>query len=246
MHPHLDKKSEPLVCLHNIQFGYGDLPVLEDIDLHIEKGEYLGLLGPNGSGKSTLLKIILGLIVPQRGSVELFGVPLEKFKDWHKIGYIPQRASQLENTFPITVGEIINLTSKDTHQTLHTLEKVGMAKYAHHLIGELSGGQQQRVFIAKALAGNPELLLLDEPTIGIDAVSQAEFYALLENLHQSGLTIVIVSHDTEDIVREVSRIVCVNKKLVCHVTPGEFVSGNYRDILYGDDRKAIIHHHPHA
>ena len=246
MHHELEHKDQPLVCLHDINFGYGDEPVLEDIDLHIEKGEYLGLLGPNGSGKSTLLKIILGLLGPQKGKVELFGQPLKQFGDWHKIGYIPQKATQIDTKFPITVKEVVGLTTPNQDQITKSLERVGMEEFSNSLIHELSGGQQQRVFIAKALAGDPQLLLLDEPTVGIDSNSQKEFYSLLSNLHQSGMTIVLVSHDTEDIIREVSRIVCVNKKLVCHVTPREFVAGNYYDKLYGDDRKTIIHHHSHA
>ena len=241
-----DHTTEPLVCLHDIYFSYSNQLVLEDIDLHIEKGEYLGLLGPNGSGKSTLLKLIIGLLAPQKGEIELFGKPINKFSDWHRIGYVPQRATQVDCKFPITVSEIINLNTKDTHKTTQILNKVGMEQYANHLIRDLSGGQQQKVFIAKALVGDPELLILDEPTVGIDHSSQVEFYSLLNALHKSGITIVVVSHDTEDIVKEVSRIICVNKRLICHVTPKEFVSGNYRDIIYGDDRKAIIHTHSHA
>jgi len=245
MHTHIEQSDQPLVCLHDISFSYDGQPVLEDIDLHIEKGEYLGLLGPNGSGKSTLLKIILGLLSPIKGQVELFGTPLDKFTNWHKVGYIPQKATQLDSRFPITVKEVVGLNATDKTKVSEALAKVGMEKFSHRLIHELSGGQQQRVFIAKALAGGPELLLLDEPTVGIDSESQKEFYSLLENLHRSGLTIVLVSHDTEDIVREVSRIICVNKRLVCHVTPKEFIAGNYYDQLYGDDRKTIIHHHSH-
>lgn len=243
MHTHTD---HPLVCLHDISFRYDGQMVLEDIDLHIEKGEYLGLLGPNGSGKSTLLKIILGLLAPTKGRVELFGLPLNKFQDWHKIGYIPQKATQIESRFPITVREVVSLSIPDIHKTMHALEKVGMESLANALIHELSGGQQQKVFIAKALAGDPELLILDEPTVGIDPQSQKDFYSILDSLHQAGLTIALVSHDTEDIVREVNRIVCVNKRLVCHVTPKEFVAGNYYDKLYGEDRRTIIHRHSHA
>lgn len=242
-HQHLD---HPLVCLNDISFTYNNNPVLEDIDLHIEKGEYLGFLGPNGAGKTTLLKVILGLIKPNHGSVELFGHPVGKFNDWHKIGYIPQKATQIELKFPITVWEVVSLSTNDPHKVRSSLKKVDLISLANRPVTELSGGQQQRVFIAKAIAGDPELLILDEPTVGIDASSQAEFYTLLEDLHRSGLTIVLVSHDTEDVIREVERIVCVNKRLVCRVTPKEFISGNYYDKLYGADRKAIIHHHHHA
>ena len=241
-----EPNQQPLVCLHDVSFAYNGQAVLEDIDLHVEKGEYLGLLGPNGSGKSTLLRIILGLLKPQQGKVELFGEPIGKFNQWSRVGYIPQKATQTENRFPITVGEIVSLASPDRQKISLALDKTGLAQLKDKPFHELSGGQQQKVFIASSLAGDPELLLLDEPTIGIDPQSQKDFYALLSQLHNEGLTVVLVSHDTEDIVREVSRIVCVNKRLVCHVTPKEFVAGNYYDRLYGDDRKTIIHRHPHA
>ena len=243
MHPITDN---PLVCLKDIYFKYDKEYVVEDIDLHIERGEYLGLLGPNGSGKSTLLKLILGLVSPEKGSVELFGVPLKKFRQWSKIGYIPQKATQIDFHFPITVSEVVGLTTKDDKEIRESLEKVGMTEYSHVQVRNLSGGQQQKVFIAKALAGKPELLLLDEPTVGIDQKSQQEFYALLSRLHHSGLTIVLVSHDTDNIAKEVERIVCVNKTLVCHVNAADFIKGKYQDKLYGEDRKSIIHHHVHA
>ncbi len=238
--------SEVLVCLKDIHFAYNRELVLEDIDLHIERGSYLGLLGPNGSGKSTLLKIILGLIKPQKGEVELFGQPQNKFKDHFKIGYVPQKATQIQSQFPISVEEVISLTAVSKKAAHQALTKVGMYSHRTRLITELSGGEQQRVFIAKALAASPEILLLDEPTVGIDNESQKDFYSLLRELNKEGLTIVIVSHDTEDIIKEVSRVVCVNRRLVCHVSPKEFIEGHFQDELYGDDRKKIIHHHSHA
>lgn len=221
--------------------------MLENIDFDIKRGEYLGILGPNGSGKTTLLKILLGLLPPQKGEVHLFQQNISHFKDWSKIGFVPQKATQIEAKFPVTVREIVGLTAKNESEVLSSLKKVGLEDLKDRLITELSGGQQQRVFIAKALAGKPELLILDEPAVGIDPGSQTEFYALLSKLNKEmGLTLIIVSHDTDVIIQEVSRIICINKRMVCHVTPKEFVSGNYIDTLYGDERKHITHNHQHA
>lgn len=241
-----DKIDTPLVCVEDVDFSYGNVKVLESIDFHVDKGEYLGILGPNGSGKTTLLKLILGIVTPEKGSVKLFGTSANKFKGWHKIGFVPQKATQIDAKFPITVSEVVALNSLSPHHTLDALKKVGMFEYKDSLITQLSGGQQQRVFIAKALAGEPELLILDEPTVGVDPNAQKDFYQLLDQLNKENqLTLIIVSHDTDVIVKEVSRIICINKNMVCHVTPKEFLSGNYLDKLFAPDHKRIIHQHDH-
>lgn len=243
--------SEPInhhqICIHDLHFSYGSIKVLEDINLCVEKGDYLGILGPNGSGKTTLLKLILGTLEPEKGSIELLGQPLKKFNQWKKIGFVPQKATQIEIKFPITVEEVISLNASKKSDIHIALKQVGMEEYKNRLITELSGGQQQKVFIAKALVGHPELLILDEPTVGIDPASQKDFYNLLSALNKDlGITLIIVSHDTDVIVKQVSRIICIDKRMVCHVTPKEFVSGNYHDKLYGDDRKHITHNHEHV
>ncbi|HEX9007687.1 MAG TPA: metal ABC transporter ATP-binding protein [Patescibacteria group bacterium] len=240
---HLDHH---LLCIHDLHFSYGQVKVLENIDFCVEKGEYLGILGPNGSGKTTLLKLILGLLDPGEGRIELLGQSIKQFNQWKKIGFVPQKATQMDTKFPITVKEVVSLNSQSNTATLEALKQVDMEKYKDRLITELSGGQQQRVFIAKALAGRPELLILDEPTVGIDPTAQKDFYSLLTTLNKDlGITLIIVSHDTDVIVKEVSRIICIDKRMVCHVTPKEFISGNYIDKLYGEERKHIIHHHDH-
>ena len=244
MSEHLDHH---LICVHDLHFSFGEVKVLENIDFCVERGEYLGILGPNGSGKTTLLKLILGLLTPQDGDVKLLGQPIKQFNQWKKIGFVPQKATQIDTKFPITVQEVVALNAQSKNSAIDALKQVGMSEYKDRLISELSGGQQQRVFIAKALAGQPELLILDEPTVGIDPTAQKDFYSLLSNLNKEmGLTLIIVSHDTDVIVREVSRIICIDKRMVCHVTPKEFISGNYLDKLYGEERKHIIHNHDHA
>jgi zinc transport system ATP-binding protein len=198
----------------------------------VHRGEYLGIIGPNGGGKTTLLKLMLGLLKPQSGTVELFGQSVDKFNDWPRIGYVAQRATSADTKLPITVEEVVTLgrvaraglfrrlKAADRAAINQAMEKVGIADLRKRLITELSGGQQQRVYIAKALAADPEILILDEPTVGIDVKSQDEFYQLLKTLNQTErLTLVMVSHDIDVIVSEVSKIACINETLVYHGSP---------------------------
>lgn len=248
-------KNEPIIRVDNVSFSYNGNHVLDGIKLEVMPGDYLGLIGPNGSGKTTLLKLILGLLQPKSGRVDLFGKPLHRVKDWTLLGYIPQKATQFENKFPITVWETVSLgriakrgllgklNNDDRKAIDNALSKVSLLSYKNKLLDELSGGQQQRVFIAKALASDPQLLILDEPTVGIDSQSQGEFYELLTQLNKEGKTIVIVSHDISVIANEVTSLACLNKTLVYHGTPKQFIKEDYLEKLYGKDRKFIIHGH---
>jgi zinc transport system ATP-binding protein len=246
----------PIIHLENVSFRYNDQIVLKDINLTINKGDYVGVIGPNGSGKTTLLKILLGLLTPQQGNVSLFGQAINTFRDWSKIGYVPQKVGSLVTNFPITVEEVVGMgklnnnqlfdfVSKEDTDIINTsLEAVHMEKSRKRLMRELSGGQQQRVFIAKALASNPELLILDEPTVGIDTESQTRFYELLKVLNlQHGLTLVIVSHDIDVVAHEVSTIACINRTLVCHGRPKEVFEGNFMDEVYGKALGLVVHGH---
>jgi len=226
------------------------------VNLTVNRGDYLGIIGPNGSGKTTLLRLILGLLEPRSGHIELFGTPQKRFRDWTSIGFIPQKATQYDNRFPITVQEVVSLgrvakkglfgklNLQDKKIIDDALAKVDLLPFKHKLIDELSGGQQQRVFIAKALACDPELLILDEPTVGIDSQSQEQFYKLLTQLNiKEGKTIIIVSHDIAVIASEVSTLACLNKTMIYHGTPHQFIKEDYLEKLYGKDRKLIIHGH---
>lgn len=209
-----------LVSVKNVSFGYGSERVLENVSLDIFAGDYIGIVGPNGSGKTTLLKIILGILKPSEGRVEIFGQRADNFKDWESIGYVRQKATSFNPGFPATVEEVVaaNIRSKAAklkkpvkarrEMVYNALSVVGMQEYGRKLIGSLSGGQQQRVFIARALVNAPEVLFLDEPAVGIDIDSQRNFYALLEKLNRDmHITIVMVSHDIGIISQKVSRIV---------------------------------------
>ncbi|MBI1863919.1 metal ABC transporter ATP-binding protein [Candidatus Woesebacteria bacterium] len=239
--------NDLIIQLKKVNYRYNDLRVLEDIDLEVEKKEFLGIIGPNGSGKTTLLKIILGLIPPENGEVFLFQKPISKFKDWQKIGYVPQKATQFDKNFPITVEEVVSLGCLHTvdHKKIeNALSIVEMGKFRKRRISDLSGGQQQRVFIAKALCSSPELLVLDEPTVGIDSNSQEKFYDILSHLNKDhSITILLVSHDIDVVVNEVGKLVCINKKLVYEGQPKEFIKKDYLEKLYGKGRKFIIHGH---
>ncbi|MCL6634365.1 MAG: metal ABC transporter ATP-binding protein [Peptococcaceae bacterium] len=224
-------KDTPAVELEKVSFSYGCHPVLEEISLTVYCGESVGITGPNGAGKSTLLKIAAGLLKPSSGSVKLFGRDARHFKERSRVSYVPQKASFINTGFPSTVEEVVlagriagrglfrALNREDRRLARAALAEVGMEEHCHRPIGALSGGQQQRVFIARALAGHPDILLLDEPAAGLDAEAQARFYTLLRELvRKNGLTLLLVSHDLEAIAPVVDRQVCLDKHICscCH------------------------------
>lgn len=244
-----------IIEIKDVSFWHGREQVLKDISFDIHKGDYLGIVGPNGAGKTTLLKIILGILKPSQGSVKLFGQDIATFQDWHKIGYVPQKHTKSEG-FPATVYEVVSmgrfaqkglfkyLNKTDRDIIMESLSHVDMAQHKDRLISELSGGQQQRVFIARALASQPEIIFLDEPTTHVDTKSQNDFYHLLKTLNQkNNITLVLVSHDVERITKEAMHIACVDCTLVCHATPEEFIKESKSLNLFGHEVKIIAHHH---
>jgi len=243
----------PIIECHDVWFCYGNAIALQDISFRISEGEYVGLVGGNGSGKTTLLKIILGLLSPSEGEVKLFGQKVSEFRDWDKIGYVPQNVFRGDLGFPATVREVIesgHLKANTfwcrfgTQGCLDVLEVARRSGVSHLLgkrIGELSGGERQRVFIARALVSAPRLLILDEPTAGIDSETEEQFYAFLNELHMSGLTIILVSHDLEVVRREVGTVLCLNRRLVCHGKPESLEQKEVLEALYGN-KKNILHH----
>lgn len=248
--------TKNIIEVENISFGYTSEMVLKDITLNIHQGDYLGMIGPNGGGKTTLLKIMLGLLKPKTGTIKLFGVDIKKFKDWSKIGYVPQKAINFDVKFPATVEEVVTMgrygkrgllhwvNKEDKEKVNQALEQVEMLDFKDKLIGDLSGGQQQRVFIARALAGEPQVIFLDEPTVGIDAKTQEQFYELLKKLNKTlDLTLVLVSHDIDVVAHEVTEVACINQNLVCHTSPHTFFQGDNLEKLYGKDLKHIVHGH---
>ncbi len=227
---------------------------LSGISFSIERGDFTGLIGPNGSGKTTLIKTILGILKPTRGTIELFGTDIHSFKEWSKIGYVPQNITGLDSNFPANVFEIVQmgLVAKRGLFRMHhhgdallvnrALELVGMQNFASRRLSQLSGGQQQRVLIARALASNPEVLILDEPTAEVDVHAQRGFYQLLKKLNTKlKITIILISHDIGLVTKMANRVVCVNKTLLCHGTPATAL----RKIEHLFEEKHVIKHAHH-
>ncbi|OPY53354.1 MAG: Cobalamin import ATP-binding protein BtuD [Methanosaeta sp. PtaU1.Bin112] len=245
--------SEKIVSIKGLWIYRAGNPVLEDINLQLEKGDFLGLIGPNGGGKSTLLKAMLGLIKPDRGSVSLFGMSPAAARS--RVGYMPQKTI-FDRSFPINALDVVLMgrysrrglmhryTSQDRQAALKALESVGMEDRAMREIGALSGGEQQRVFVARSLVSDPELLLLDEPTTGVDSAQQTEFYDLLCHLNRDlSIAIVLVSHDITAISKYVSKIACLNQRLYYH--DSKELSNEDIEKAYGCPVEMIAHGMPH-
>ena len=211
--------TSSVISLRNVTFGYGDENILDGVNCDILEGDFVGLVGHNGVGKSTLLKIILGALHPQKGTVKLFGIPIKQFHDWDKIGYIPQKAGFSVSHVPITVEEVIKMEDVDDKAVDEALASVDILTFKNKLLRELSGGQQQRVFIARALVKKPKLLILDEPTVGVDVKTQEKFYELMQKLnHDYYLTLLLVSHDLHTISHQAHCVIQLDKKTIPYET----------------------------
>lgn len=244
-----------IIEIKNLSFRYGNRSVLENINLKVEKGVFLGLVGPNGSGKSTLIKCILGLLAPTAGEINLFDQPLNKFKQWERMGFVSQKANSFNSGFPATVYEVVSmglfgkvglfrfLTKKHKQKVKDAIELVGMTEYTKQNIGELSGGQQQRVFIARALVSDPELLILDEPTVGVDIKSVKSFYSMLSDLNKKGITLLLVTHDVSGMTNHVTAVACLNKFLHFHGNTKDFEQNHRLSAFHGQEVHILAHNH---
>ncbi|MHB1127252.1 MAG: metal ABC transporter ATP-binding protein [Bacillota bacterium] len=229
-----------IIKLDNIHVRFGRMEALAGVSLIVARGDFLALAGPNGSGKTTLLKVALGLVKPASGDAYLFGQRTDEFKDWHRVGYLSQQATRVDNNFPITVFEAVSLgrlgrsgsgrllNLQDRQSVEHALEIVGLQDFRGRRISQLSGGQQQRVFLGRALARNPELLILDEPTAGLDLDAQKDLFALLSQLNcNQDLTIVMVTHEPSIVSTWVKEVAWLNRKVLFRGLPGELFQQNY-------------------
>jgi zinc transport system ATP-binding protein len=248
----------PIIKISGVDYKYNQQKVLENIHLQINKGSFVGLVGPNGSGKTTLVKLILGILRLQQGSIELFGTPIQKFKHWNKISFVSQKANTFNKGFPATVFEVVSmgltgklglfrfLSKQDKKRIEEALASVDMQDYIHRNIGDLSGGQQQRVFIARSLVSNPEMIILDEPTVGVDTEHVERFYNLLSKLNKAkGITLLLVSHDIGAITSHVTDLLCLNKTVHYHGDPHHFVQKQDEELsaFYGHSMRTITHQH---
>lgn len=209
--------ESPIVQFDDVSFSYNAIPTVRNVSFSISVGEFVGLVGPNGSGKTTLLHLLMGILPPDSGSIEVFTEPVHEFDDGKRIAYIPQVSSGKERTMPITVREVVSMgrftgsllgrfDSSDHQQVDHAIEAVGLQDKAATRLHHLSGGERQRVSIARTLASDADLLVLDEPTAGIDADSLETFYSLLHDLNDDGITIIMVEHDLQRLAQHVDRL----------------------------------------
>jgi zinc transport system ATP-binding protein len=234
------------VC-ESVSFAYDGVPAIEDVSLNIEEGDFLGLVGPNGGGKSTLLRILLGLLTPLSGRVSVLGKPPARARQ--AIGYVPQFAA-FRRDFPVTVEDTVLLgrlgktrallgyRTQDRAVAHRAMEETGVAGLRARPIATLSGGQLQRVLIARALACEPRILLLDEPTANIDLRAEVDIFDLLKSIN-ARMTIVVVSHDIGFISQYVTLVACLNRTLVCHTALP--IKGEVIEQLYGAPVRMIRH-----
>lgn len=237
------------IDIRQVSFSYGALTVLHDISLLVPHLEFLGVVGPNAGGKSTLLKIILGLLEPSSGEIEVFGKPPRRSRK--RVGYVPQYPT-FPKDFPINVEQTVLMgrlgvtkpfagyREIDADTARRAMQETEIGHLAQRRLSTLSGGQLQRVLVARALVSEPELLLLDEPTSNIDTRLESEIFDLLKQLNER-MTIVVVSHDIGFISGYVERVACLNRTLVCHDTAA--IDGQTIQELYGSDVHAVAHHH---
>lgn len=244
-------ETAPLISIKNLYAGYENETILQDINLEVFPGDFIGLIGPNGGGKSTLLKVILGLLPPQGGEVRVFGMDAQRGRNW--IGYVPQFVES-DRDFPISVWETVSLgllsgwspfrhfTKQEKARIDQALDVVGIANLRSKLMGELSGGQRQRVFIARALVSEPKLLLLDEPTASIDPNVTQDVYELLGRLNAQ-MAILLITHDMMAVSSYTKTIACLNRKLIYH--NGKELTAEMMDNAYGCLVDLVAHGIPH-
>jgi zinc transport system ATP-binding protein len=234
-----------VIELEGVWAGLEGRPVLEDITFSVEEGTFLGIIGPNGAGKTTLMKVVLGLVPPDRGTVRVLGMsPGELKHELHHIGYLPQQVL-FDPVFPVSVYDVVMMGRaccigpmrfpgrRDREAVLESIRAVGLTGLEKRPIGELSGGQQKRAFLARALCLETRILLLDEPTAGLDVDAQESFLALLDGLKKElGLTVVFVSHDVNVMARFADSIVCINRTMHLHGTPREVLGSERLKEVY--------------
>ena len=244
-----------VVDVEDVTFSYGDTVAVEDISLSVEAGDFLGMIGPNGSGKTTLLHLMIGLAEPDSGSISLFGEPAAEFEEGERLGYVAQRSTDRGGAMPVTIREVVlmgrfahvghsRLSDEDHDIVDDALRTVGIPDLAHRPISAVSGGQRQRAFIARALASESDLLALDEPTVGVDADSRTEFYDLLDELNEQGITIILIEHDVDVLTKHVNKVACINRELYHHGDTVSFIESDALSEAYGKSTGVLDHNHP--
>lgn len=240
---------KPVLELNQVSFGYGSELVLEDVSLHLHPGQFAALVGPSGAGKTTLLKLILGALKPSRGEICFHGENLARGL-MPRIGYVPQLES-VDWNFPVTVeqvvwmGQVRNknpwpwMITSERLQVMSFLDRLGIADLAGRHIRDLSGGQQQRVFLARALISKPDLLVLDEPTVGLDIQTAEMILVLLSELNQQGITLLMTTHDLNAAAAHLPWVICLNRHVVSQGTPEDVFNEQVLNETYRGDMLVI-------
>jgi ABC-type Mn2+/Zn2+ transport system ATPase subunit len=253
----------PLVELKRVTFGFGAEPVLEDISLHLHPGQFAALVGPSGAGKTSLLKLILGILKPTAGEIYINGQTLAG-RPAPRVGYVPQLQA-VDWNFPVTVAQAVLMgriqksgiwpwpSREDQHRLNAILEQLGIAELAGRHIRDLSGGQQQRVFLARALIAEPELLVLDEPTTGVDMRTAESVLHMLGELNRQGITILISTHDLNTAAAHLPWVICINRRIIAQGPPEEvFTVETMNETYQGDmlvmhqDGMLFVQQKPHG
>ena len=243
-----DPDAQPLVELNGVTAGYNDSPVLDDVNLRVMPGDFVGLLGPSGSGKTTLSRTILGAVPVRSGEVRVNGKPVRGRRN--RAGYVPQLET-IDWNFPVTVREVVMMgrtmenrffpwfRREEKQLADRMMEQLGILHLAGRHIRELSGGQQQRAFLARALVSSPSLLLLDEPTSGVDVKTRDDVMHLLHDLNHEGVTIVITTHEINAVAVHLPRLVCLSGRVLAEGTPYEVITTEVLRHTYGADMPVI-------
>ncbi|MEW6570888.1 MAG: metal ABC transporter ATP-binding protein [Nitrospirota bacterium] len=247
--------SMSIIYVENLSFRYNSVEVLSNISFNVEYGDYVGLVGPNGSGKTTLIKIILGLVRAEKGKLSLFGERPDNFKEWFRVGYLPQKLAHFNPYFPATVKEVVSLglfskkvfpkrvKEEDEKALEEAMKLMDVLDIKNKLIGELSGGQQQRVLVARAVVNKPELLILDEPTTALDPEAREIFFQTVGELNRiKRVTVVLVTHDIANIGKYASKLMYLDKKLVFYGSFEEFCISQSMTDYFGEFTQHLICH----
>ncbi len=244
-----------VISVKDLDYKVGEQTILSKISFEINQGDYVALVGPNGGGKTTLIKLLLGLSIPTAGEITILGQLQNRFKQCHKIGYVPQNVSLFDNNFPLSVYETVALglagikpwfsflSTVDKERIDGALQRASISDLKDKNLSQLSGGQRQRVMIARALVSTPDILILDEPSTGVDIASQQKFYEFLKSLNiQNRLTIIFITHDLGVIADDVTHVLAVNQKLVFSGTAEQMLSCQSVTELYGTKSHVVGHH----
>lgn len=230
-----------IIDVEDLSFSYGENQVLDSINMSVREGDLLGLVGPNGSGKTTLVKILLNILTPDQGQVRLFGTSVDSFQNWDRVGYVPQKYER-GTQFPATVNELLSLETKPKNGGLNVIERLEMEPFLDNRFIDLSGGQQQRVMVGIALRKNPDLLILDEPSVGVDVRVESRFHNLLNRLNnEDNLTILLISHDVGMISEQTNRVVVLNQSICCEGETEDLPE--LLKVAYGDEYRLLQHMH---